>query len=47
MTVKIAVWVTIAVVGEAVRTMVSVTRWVSGGEDRDTVSVVFGGRVTV
>lgn len=37
-TVKTAVWV---------RTTVSVKRWVSGGEDRDTVSVVFGGRVTV
>jgi hypothetical protein len=45
-TVKTAVWVTTAV-GEAVRTIVSVTRCVSGGEDRDTVSVVVGGRVTV
>lgn len=39
-TVRIAVCVTTA--GEAVRTIVSVTRWVSGGED-----VVAGGRVTV
>lgn len=30
-----------------VRTTVSVMRWVSGGEDRDTVSVVLGGKVTV
>lgn len=45
-TVKIAVWVTTAV-GEAVRMTVSVTRCVSGGEDADTVSVVFRGRVTV
>jgi hypothetical protein len=39
-TVRIAVWVTTA--GVAVKTMVSVTRRVSGGEE-----VVFGGRVTV
>lgn len=47
-TVEIAIWVTVAV-GVAVRTMVFVTRWVSGGEERDTVSVsVFcGGTVTV